>query len=259
MVKKSTLISVCFFLSLITLGCAGVDDPKNLVEKDMPSITMMTALEYEAMGGKDFKPERGYLYHLGGMRIMQKIKGGYLIISDIGSNNDPALLYTNREFPQGVMFFSEWAYYVRDVEYTTITGFRKRIYAFKLYDGKFVNQENNNSLTNLGNKQSTVESGAKISRKTEIALIAQRFVKQKLNLPDYSREIIKHTLTYEADESKPIFKFEDIDKKQVVYLGDSRWVVSSYVDYYNSRKYYSVDLIVTPNEEKLNNITFSSK
>lgn len=133
-----------------------MDDPKNLIEKDIPSISMMSARIYKVMGDNDFKPERGYLYHLGGMRIMQKIRGGYLIISDIGSDNDPALLYTNNESFQGAMFFSEWAYYVGDVEYTTITGFKKMVYAFKLYKGNTSpsvnNPRQNNSSKNDDNK-----------------------------------------------------------------------------------------------------------
>ena len=84
-------------------------------------------------------PEKGRMYELSGMRIIQKLGDGYLASADsspemVEDYQQPIVLYTDKELPREYMFLTGWASYEGNVEYTTIRGDTKRAYAFRLRD-----------------------------------------------------------------------------------------------------------------------------
>ena len=110
------------------------DEPENLV-KSKVSVRAMTSRVYQMLEKIEI-PKPGYLYQLSGMRAIQKVNDGYLMLMDGGEPDDmqPIILHTKRDIPRDFMLRDGWAYYVGDVEYTTISGYPKKVYAFKLYE-----------------------------------------------------------------------------------------------------------------------------
>jgi hypothetical protein len=107
---------------------------QNLIKSDV-QVRIITSKLYQTFE-KKIIPEQGYLYQLKGMRVMQKVNNGYLLSadSDERSIQEPVLLYTDRNMPRDWMIFQGWASYVGDVEYVTLSGYPKRVHAFKLYE-----------------------------------------------------------------------------------------------------------------------------
>ncbi len=82
-------------------------------------------------------PKQGQKYQLSGIRIIQKLDRGYLASADsppgmVEDYQQPIVLYTGKNFPREYMFTWGWASYQGDVEYTTLLGYTKRAYAFRL-------------------------------------------------------------------------------------------------------------------------------
>ena len=141
-------LTPCLFLILTLLGCSNIGntEPQSLKQGEIP-IILFCSRPYQRMAG--FNPDKEHAYHLGRMQVMQKVSGGYLITPDecAGDICVPALLYTNEELLQGEILAIypqdrlQWAHYIGDIDYTTITGFKKRIHVYREYKGKVISNK----------------------------------------------------------------------------------------------------------------------
>ena len=105
------------------------------------------------------RPEEDTLYRLGEMEVMQKAQDGFLIklrseyYDEYSTRNDIMFLYNDSIGGLGYRqpLDSFYVYYVGTYEYQTLTGFSKKIYAFKMFNDndpinkKIIEEIKNNS------------------------------------------------------------------------------------------------------------------
>ncbi len=123
---KKIILALCV---LFLLSCSRNWTSQDNVARNY-SVSAHALCEF--IGG--LNPERETLYDLCWFRVTQKIDGGYLLISAGPYPGIPVVLYTDQGFRQGQFFDPRlfFGYYVGDVSYNTIMGFKNNVHAFRL-------------------------------------------------------------------------------------------------------------------------------
>jgi hypothetical protein len=127
-------ITLAFLLLMFTVPCRpeSYDEYLVRINKESPKSNYTGESVIKLLAGMT-TPKMNGIYDLTYMQIVQKVKGGYLMVyMNPAMNNEPCFLKTNKVYKQNDLFREgERAELTGLYTYTAINGFEDEVIAFK--------------------------------------------------------------------------------------------------------------------------------